>query len=240
MTGAASFDQRWSYFCALCLILFAGESTGFRLYKHPSAVRSVARMGSPRHNALTPHALSFSVASKQSRMGIYINEREKDPKRCCEISRNCVDRGSWETESQPKREGDESAQLVPSASDGGVHVATESIAGASAPSFTQIAALVAFCSLSVVICYADRANMADAILPMSGEYGWSKGVNGLVLSSFFVGYASTQAIIEALPDALRHSCRSAHVSSSPSHLFRHRPTTTGPSLRSSPSANQNR
>eukprot|EP00960_Hanusia_phi_P036420 752303-Hanusia_phi.AAC.7 len=51
---------------------------------------------------------------------------------------------------------------------------------------------VVLASLAISICYADRANIADAILPMSAELGFARSVEGIVLSSFFIGYASTQ------------------------------------------------
>ncbi|EKX38160.1 hypothetical protein GUITHDRAFT_158528 [Guillardia theta CCMP2712] len=51
---------------------------------------------------------------------------------------------------------------------------------------------VVLTSLAISICYADRANIADAILPMSAELGFARSVEGIVLSSFFIGYASTQ------------------------------------------------
>eukprot|EP00798_Chlamydomonas_sp_ICE-L_P009629 gene9629-7543_t len=60
--------------------------------------------------------------------------------------------------------------------------------------------LVAMCAISVVICYADRSNLSTAVLPMSEEFGWDKGYQGLVLSSFFAGYALTQILGGQLAD----------------------------------------
>ncbi|GFH31223.1 MFS domain-containing protein, partial [Haematococcus lacustris] len=52
--------------------------------------------------------------------------------------------------------------------------------------------LVALCAVSVVICYADRSNISTAVLPMAEHFGWDKAFTGIVLSSFFGGYALTQ------------------------------------------------
>eukprot|EP00200_Dunaliella_tertiolecta_P010630 CAMPEP_0202374722 /NCGR_PEP_ID=MMETSP1127-20130417/5492_1 /ASSEMBLY_ACC=CAM_ASM_000462 /TAXON_ID=3047 /ORGANISM="Dunaliella tertiolecta, Strain CCMP1320" /LENGTH=767 /DNA_ID=CAMNT_0048971947 /DNA_START=858 /DNA_END=3162 /DNA_ORIENTATION=+ len=60
--------------------------------------------------------------------------------------------------------------------------------------------LVALCALSVVICYADRSNMSTAILPMAEQFGWEKAYQGIVLSSFFTGYALTQVLGGQLAD----------------------------------------
>eukprot|EP01051_Picozoa_sp_SAG22_P015555 SAG22_NODE_2049_length_3084_cov_3.086767_1_plen_273_part_00 len=43
-----------------------------------------------------------------------------------------------------------------------------------------------------VVCYADRTNLSLALVPMSTELGYSEETTGVVLSSFFVGYAGTQ------------------------------------------------
>jgi ACS family sodium-dependent inorganic phosphate cotransporter len=60
--------------------------------------------------------------------------------------------------------------------------------------------MVGLCALSVVICYADRSNISTAILPMSEAFGWDKGFQGVVLSSFFLGYALTQILGGQLAD----------------------------------------
>ena len=48
--------------------------------------------------------------------------------------------------------------------------------------------VVLLCGAAVFISYIDRTNISVAIIPMAKEYGWDKGTQGLVLSSFFVGY----------------------------------------------------
>lgn len=62
--------------------------------------------------------------------------------------------------------------------------------------------LVGLCSLAVVICYADRSNISTAILPMAADFGWDKAFQGVVLSSFFGGYALTQILGGQLADRL--------------------------------------
>lgn len=44
------------------------------------------------------------------------------------------------------------------------------------------------------LCYADRTNISLAIVPMSAERGYSDSMQGLILSSFFVGYVCTQVL----------------------------------------------
>ncbi|MDP6377588.1 MAG: ACS family MFS transporter [Pseudomonadales bacterium] len=52
--------------------------------------------------------------------------------------------------------------------------------------------MVAMCAMATFICYIDRVNISIAIIPMAEEFGWDRGTQGLVLSSFFVGYLLTQ------------------------------------------------
>lgn len=54
--------------------------------------------------------------------------------------------------------------------------------------------VVAFCSLSTFICYADRINMSVTILHMAAEYRWTSVTQGWILSSFFYGYICTQVV----------------------------------------------
>ena len=44
------------------------------------------------------------------------------------------------------------------------------------------------------VCYADRTNISLAIVPMAAEKGWSSAEQGRILSSFFVGYVTTQLL----------------------------------------------
>jgi MFS transporter, ACS family, solute carrier family 17 (sodium-dependent inorganic phosphate cotransporter), other len=50
--------------------------------------------------------------------------------------------------------------------------------------------------LSNVICYADRANISIALIPMAAEFGWDKATQGYILSSFYIGYIGTQFIVK--------------------------------------------
>ena len=52
--------------------------------------------------------------------------------------------------------------------------------------------LVMLSFLSVFICYIDRVNISVAIIPMAKELDWDLQTQGLVLSSFFVGYLLLQ------------------------------------------------
>jgi len=53
--------------------------------------------------------------------------------------------------------------------------------------------LLAMCFLASFICYIDRVNISVAIVPMAEQYGWSATTQGLVLSSFFLGYLISMA-----------------------------------------------
>lgn len=55
-------------------------------------------------------------------------------------------------------------------------------------------------ALALLVCNMDRICMSIAILPMSQEFGWPQGVQGLVQSGFLWGYMATQMIGGALAD----------------------------------------
>ena len=46
--------------------------------------------------------------------------------------------------------------------------------------------------LAVFVCYIDRVNISVAIIPMAQDLGWNMQTQGLVLSSFFLGYMILQ------------------------------------------------
>ena len=60
--------------------------------------------------------------------------------------------------------------------------------------------LVALCTFSVALCYADRSNISTAMIEMASDFGWDKSFQGWVLSSFFFGYAFTQVLGGQLAD----------------------------------------
>jgi len=51
--------------------------------------------------------------------------------------------------------------------------------------------MISLATLAVFICYIDRVNISVAIIPMSADLGWDKTTQGLVMSSFFIGYLIT-------------------------------------------------
>ena len=60
--------------------------------------------------------------------------------------------------------------------------------------------LVFLSFLAVFICYIDRVNISVAIIPMAEDLGWSLDTQGLVLSSFFIGYLLLQVVGGRLAD----------------------------------------
>ena len=65
----------------------------------------------------------------------------------------------------------------PSSSGNSGGVSSGSVGGGSPLSSWPL--LVGMCAFSVVICYADRANISTAILPMSEAFGWDKASAGI-------------------------------------------------------------
>lgn len=54
------------------------------------------------------------------------------------------------------------------------------------------ATVVGMCFAAIFVCYIDRVNISVAIIPMARDLGWSPSTQGLVLSSFYVGYLLMQ------------------------------------------------
>jgi ACS family sodium-dependent inorganic phosphate cotransporter len=60
--------------------------------------------------------------------------------------------------------------------------------------------VVLLSSLAVFVCYIDRVNISVAIIPMAEDLGWGMQTQGMVLSSFFVGYLLLQVVGGLLAD----------------------------------------
>lgn len=60
--------------------------------------------------------------------------------------------------------------------------------------------VVALAFASVFVCYIDRVNISVAIIPMAEDLGWTMETQGIVLSSFFMGYLLLQIIGGRLAD----------------------------------------
>ncbi len=60
--------------------------------------------------------------------------------------------------------------------------------------------LIVLSFLSVFVCYIDRVNISIAIIPMAEDLGWGMQTQGLVFSSFFVGYLLLQIVGGRLAD----------------------------------------
>lgn len=58
----------------------------------------------------------------------------------------------------------------------------------------KVLVIVLFCFTAEAVCYVDRTNISIAIVAMSRDYGWDDAARSLVLSSFFIGYMTTQVI----------------------------------------------
>ncbi len=54
--------------------------------------------------------------------------------------------------------------------------------------------------VAVFVCYIDRVNISVAIIPMAEDLGWNIQTQGLVLSSFAVGYITLQIVGGRLAD----------------------------------------
>ncbi|KAF0522629.1 MFS transporter [Gigaspora margarita] len=59
---------------------------------------------------------------------------------------------------------------------------------------------ILLCISAVMISYADRSNMSIAIVYMAKEFNWNHITQGFVLSSFYIGYLTTQVLAGVLAD----------------------------------------
>lgn len=62
--------------------------------------------------------------------------------------------------------------------------------------------LVMLSCLGLAISYADRSNIAIAIIPMSKEFNWDPAIEGAIFSCFFYGYMATQLLGGYVADRL--------------------------------------
>jgi MFS family permease len=60
--------------------------------------------------------------------------------------------------------------------------------------------VVLLSTLAVFVCYIDRVNISVAIIPMAADLDWGMRTQGMVLSSFFVGYLLLQIVGGLLAD----------------------------------------
>jgi MFS family permease len=67
---------------------------------------------------------------------------------------------------------------------------------------SEIADESVFKYASLIFCYVctDRSNLSTAIIPMAAAFQWDSFFSGLVLSSFWAGYALTQILGGKLAD----------------------------------------
>ena len=52
--------------------------------------------------------------------------------------------------------------------------------------------VILMCFAATFVCYIDRVNISVAIIPMAEEFNWDLTTQGLILSSFYVGYLLMQ------------------------------------------------
>ena len=55
-------------------------------------------------------------------------------------------------------------------------------------------------AIAIAVSYADRSNLSTAIIPMAEHFKWDSFFSGVVLSSFWAGYALTQILGGRLAD----------------------------------------
>ncbi len=55
-------------------------------------------------------------------------------------------------------------------------------------------------AIAIAVSYADRSNLSTAIIPMAENFKWDSFFSGVVLSSFWAGYALTQILGGRLAD----------------------------------------
>lgn len=51
--------------------------------------------------------------------------------------------------------------------------------------------MLTLATVAVFVCYIDRVNISVAIIPMADDLGWDQTTQGIVMSSFYIGYLVT-------------------------------------------------
>lgn len=60
--------------------------------------------------------------------------------------------------------------------------------------------VILMCFAATFVCYIDRVNISVAIIPMAEEFNWDLETQGIILSSFYVGYLIMQVMGGFLAD----------------------------------------
>ena len=60
--------------------------------------------------------------------------------------------------------------------------------------------VILMCFAATFVCYIDRVNISVAIIPMAEEFQWDLETQGIILSSFYVGYLIMQVMGGFLAD----------------------------------------
>ena len=60
--------------------------------------------------------------------------------------------------------------------------------------------IILLCCAATFVCYIDRVNISVAIIPMAQQYNWDLETQGIILSSFYVGYLIMQIMGGFLAD----------------------------------------
>ena len=60
--------------------------------------------------------------------------------------------------------------------------------------------VILMCFAATFVCYIDRVNISVAIIPMAEEFKWDLETQGIILSSFYVGYLIMQVMGGFLAD----------------------------------------
>ncbi|KAK9810429.1 hypothetical protein WJX72_010556 [[Myrmecia] bisecta] len=118
----------------------------------------------------------------------------------CQLG-NCDDQGSliYTALSEVEDEHDRAvaaaaaAAAAAASSNGAVNGGPQGSPGGSNKQFIAHRWRIVFMmALAFVLCNMDKVNMSVAVIPMAEELGWTATQRGLVSSSFFWGYASSQ------------------------------------------------